>query len=213
MRPCLVERPMLSAQRHPKGRRFGYFRLCALAVALCLSSLGCAQKNLPSTSVDLPIGSCLIPGVPFFAQDPFHCGPASMAGVLGYFGLYIAPEQIARDLNLRPKTGTPTVELAPYFRDRGFDARMMEGSPKLLALACQHKVPLVLMLDLGIGRIKRPHFAVFIGMDDKGVILNSGADKALSVSWQRFLSQWERAGHFTLWAEPLPGQNSPEQKP
>jgi predicted double-glycine peptidase len=136
-----------------------------------------------------------------------------MAGVFGYFGLDIAPEQIARELALKPQTGTPTVELAPYFREKGFDARMLDGSPDILAQACQKGVPLIVMLDLGMGRVKRPHFAVFIGMDENGVILNSGADKALPVPWKRFLSQWERAGRFTLWAEPTGRENGGEEKP
>ncbi|MDI6795884.1 MAG: cysteine peptidase family C39 domain-containing protein [Desulfatibacillaceae bacterium] len=203
---------MTQGARNYKGCRSRNIRFCTLVFALCLLVSGCAQTQ-PAPAVGLPPGPCLISGVPFFAQEPFHCGPASMAGVLGYFGQNIAPEQIASELNLKPGTGTPTVELAPYFRDRGFDARMMEGSPQLLGLACQQKIPLVLMLDLGIGRVKRPHFAVFIGMDENGVILNSGADKALLVPWRRFLSQWERAGNFTLWAKPKSYDGSQGEKP
>jgi hypothetical protein len=37
----------------------------------------------------------LIQNVPFYPQEAFQCGPASLAGVLNYWGLPVSPEVIA----------------------------------------------------------------------------------------------------------------------
>jgi len=62
-------------------------------------------------------------------------------------------------------------------------------------------VPLIVMVDLGLARVSRNHYMVVVGYSPEGIIANSGKVREKSISWSRFLTQWNRAGRWTLRVE------------
>jgi hypothetical protein len=65
-------------------------------------------------------GSVILPGVPFFKQEAYQCGPAVLATVVDYWhqrtgkGNRVTPEQSEEDLDrIWKKTGYWTLLLSP----------------------------------------------------------------------------------------------------
>lgn len=176
----------------------------ALAVALCLSCAGKAVAPGLLPSAVSASGERVIPGVPFHAQAVGQCGPASLAGVLNHHGCQVRPEEIAADV-LRPDLrATSTLDLALWPRGRGFTTRWYRGSAQDIADKVGQGLPLVVMLDQGMGPVSANHFVVVVGHAPDAVIVNDGdRGPGVRMDWPGFLRQWERAGFWTLLVEPV----------
>ncbi len=168
-----------------------------LAAAVLVLSLSCAPKAADAP----PPGRARIQGVPFFPQEDFQCGPASLAGVLAFHGLDATPEALAAEVFRPDIRGSLGLDMALAARKRGLSARFYEGSATDLARGLNQGLPLVLLLDLGLGPVHRLHFVVATGFGPEGVILNSDQDQGRTVAWPEFLAQWNKTGRWTLWIE------------
>ena len=144
-----------------------------LAAAVLVLSLSCA----PTAADAPPPGRARIQGVPFFPQEDFQCGPASLAGVLAFHGLDATPEALAAEVFRPDIRGALGLDMALAARKRGLSARFYEGSATDLARGLNQGLPLVLLLDLGLGPVHRLHFVVATGFGPEGVILNSDQDQ------------------------------------
>jgi ABC-type bacteriocin/lantibiotic exporter with double-glycine peptidase domain len=144
----------------------------------------------------------LIKNVPFYPQTDFQCGPSSLAGVLNYYGKHISPSQIAEQIFDEKIRGTLSIDMALYARDQGFVAEWYTGAVKDLRENIDNNLPLIAMIDLGVGPVQRPHFLVVVGYDSKGVIVNSGGDQHKIIPWNRFQNQWSRTSLWTLRIHP-----------
>ena len=175
----------------------------ALAVTLCVSCAGKAAAPGPLPSA-VAAGERVIPGVPFHAQAAGQCGPASLAGVLNHHGCQAKPEEIAADV-LRPDLrATSTLDLALWPRGRGFTTRWYRGSAQDIADKVGQGLPLVVMLDQGMGPVSANHFVVVVGHAPDAVIVNDGdRGPGVRLGWPGFLRQWGRAGFWTLLVEPV----------
>ncbi|NIW44576.1 MAG: hypothetical protein GWN30_07355, partial [Gammaproteobacteria bacterium] len=58
--------------------------------------------------------------VPFFPQLDYQCGPASLAGVLNYYGDHVGPDEIAEAIYRENIRGTVSLDMVLYVRKRGF---------------------------------------------------------------------------------------------
>lgn len=154
-----------------------------------------------------PSKSATIGEVPFFPQSRYQCGPASLAGVLKFYGDEIHPEEIADVIYRGDIRGTVSLDLALYPRQRGFASRWYNGSAEDLKRNVDRGAPLVVMVDRGLSRIRAHHFMVVTGYDSEGVIVNSGKSRGKVVPWGLFLRQWQRTQNWTLLITPekVPG--------
>jgi predicted double-glycine peptidase len=156
----------------------------------------------PENQANLPYR--LIENVPFFAQNDFQCGPSSLAGILNYYGKNISPSQIAEKIFEEKVKGTLSIDIVLYARDQGFIAEWYTGDVQDLRENIDNNRPLVVMVDLGLGPVQKPHYLVVVGYDPKGVIVNSGAHQHKMVPWNRFQYQWNRSESWTLRIHPKP---------
>jgi ABC-type bacteriocin/lantibiotic exporter with double-glycine peptidase domain len=168
----------------------------ALAVSALLLMASCATSGLPPFSP--PSGSARLDHVPFFAQVDYECGPASLAGVLNYYGRKVTPEQVAAAIFRFNIRGTVTLDMVLYARDQGLSANWYDGSVDDLVRAVNAGVPIIVMVDYGFFRISKNHFMVVVGYDPEGIIANSGASRETLILWKDFLPTWERAKCWTL---------------
>jgi hypothetical protein len=76
-----------------------------LGALLVLGMASCA------TSPPAAAPAVLIEGVPFYAQEAHQCGPASLAGVLNFWGAGVTPEEIAKDIYSPTAGGTLDMDL------------------------------------------------------------------------------------------------------
>ena len=168
----------------------------ALAVSALLLLASCATSGLPPFSP--PPGTARLDHVPFFPQVDYECGPASLAGVLNYYGKKVTPEQVAAAI-FRPKIrGTVTLDMVLYAREQGLSANWYSGSVGDLVRAMNEGVPLIVMVDFGFAAISKNHYMVVVGYGPDGIVANSGTSRETLILWKDFLPTWERAKCWTL---------------
>ena len=173
----------------------------APAFALCSFIIfqGCAAGPDNVTSgVSQSIGSGRVNKVPFYPQVSFQCGPASLAGVLNFFGEGVTPDEIAEAIFRRDIRGTVTLDMVLYARRRGFFAEWYNGSVDDIRRSVDGSVPLIVMVDLGFAGVPKNHFMVVVGYTPEGVIANSGKTREKLISWKAFLARWNRTKRWAL---------------
>jgi ABC-type bacteriocin/lantibiotic exporter with double-glycine peptidase domain len=153
------------------------------------------QENLPYR---------LIENVPFFAQSNLQCGPSSLAGILSFYGKDISPSEIAEEIFKEKVRGTLSLDIVLYARNQGLVAEWYTGNVQDLIENIDNKIPLIVMIDLGLGAVQKPHYLVVVGYEQKGVIVNSGAHQHQIVPWNKFQNQWNRSSLWTLRIQPEP---------
>ena len=177
--------------------------LSCLAPAFVLFSLivfqGCAAGPDSVTSEVAPsIGSGKVNEVPFYPQVSFQCGPASLAGVLNFFGESVTPDEIAEAIFRRDIRGTVTLDMVLYARKRGFFAEWYNGSVDDIRRSVDERVPLIVMVDFGFAGVRKNHFMVVVGYTPEGVIANSGKTREKLIPWKDFLVYWNRTNRWAL---------------
>jgi ABC-type bacteriocin/lantibiotic exporter with double-glycine peptidase domain len=175
-------------------------RTTAVLILLSVSLAGCAG-SLP-TGFSPPVGAARLANVPFFPQLDYQCGPASLAGVLNYYGNKITPQEVAQAIFRENIRGTVTLDMVLYAREQGVSARWFNGSVGEIVEAVNDGSPLIVMVDYGFSVVSQNHYMVVVGYDPTGIIANSGTSRETHISWSDFLPTWEKAKHWTLRIEP-----------
>jgi predicted double-glycine peptidase len=140
----------------------------------------------------------VIRGVPFYPQEAYQCGPASLAGVLNYRGVKVSPEEIAREIFSPQARGTLDMDMVFYAERKGFSAIQYRGSWEDLRRNIDSNNPLIVMVDAGFWLYQKSHFMVAVGYDRGGLIANSGQDRHTFIPLDDFLRTWERTKFWTL---------------
>jgi len=163
-----------------------------LSLLLLLSSCAGLPRNQELLSTRI------VENVPFFPQEEFQCGPASLAGVLNYWGLNISPAEIAADIYSPGAQGTLGVDMVIYAQKKGLQASQYRGRWEDLKRNIDFNHPLIVLVDDGFWVYQRNHFMVVVGYNERGLITNSGKEQHRFISFARFFKSWERANFWTL---------------
>ena len=145
-------------------------------------------------------GESYIKGVPFYPQEDFFCGPASLSSILNFYGLMTDQEEIAKEIYVSKLKGSLTIDLLNYAKKSGFNAQFYKGSIEDLKKNIKARKPLILFLNLGFKFFPVRHYLVVVGIDDGGekVITYSGREKNKVYSFEALLKAWKRTGYGTL---------------
>jgi tetratricopeptide (TPR) repeat protein len=150
---------------------------------------------------------------PFFAQEAYQCGPASLAMLLGASGIKINPDDLAVQTYLPGRHGSLQLELMAACRRNG--RIPYEISPNLEALVAELRAgrPVLVLQNLGLQSLPAYHYAVVIGAGPEGkIILRSGSERRLEMDAAQFLMSWKRPGAWGMIAlrpGELPAQPDP----
>lgn len=170
---------------------------------LCIIS-GCAfTSDKYSSGFIAPLDTVKVERVDFFPQDENQCGPASLAGVLNFYGVTVTPDEIAADIWHKRNRGTLSLDMVLYARKKGLNARWFSGNIDDIQKAISGGIPLIILLDIGFANIRKYHYIVVVGFCPKGIIANSGKSREKIISWDKFLNDWNRADQWTLWISPI----------
>lgn len=140
----------------------------------------------------------LIENVPFHPQTTYQCGPASLAGVLNYWGVKVTPDEIAGEIYSESARGTLSIDMVLYAQGRGLKATQYEGDIEDLRKNIDSGHPIIVLVDYGFSFYQMNHFMVVIGYDEHGVIVNSGKDKYKFISEKDFIKAWKKTKFWTL---------------
>jgi tetratricopeptide (TPR) repeat protein len=137
--------------------------------------------------------------VPYYPQDPYQCGPQSLAMLLTYSGVATQPAALVASVYVPEKRGSFAAELKAAARQHGRLPYEIEPSLSALLQALADGYPVLILQNLGLGFAPVWHFAVTIGFDRTGdyFILRTGADQRRQMSTEKFLRRW-RLGEY--WA-------------
>ncbi len=179
----------------------------ALSRAVFYICVGVLSVSCASTYRLPPAGSFdgyMIEGVPLYTQKRLMCGPASLAGVLGYYGLKLSPDRIATELSTERLGGSLAIDMLLFAKKQGLTARYYRGSVDDLKERIKGDLPLIIFVDLGVGSYRIGHFMVVRGYDDSrgGIIVHSGKARPEFIPYKRLEKIWKKTGFATLLIRP-----------
>ena len=183
----------------------GVFLLCLVACATPPQSrlvLGSPPDALPR-QVELA-------EVPYFAQDAYQCGPASLAMALHAAGIAATPETLKPKLYLPDRHGSLQVEMLAATRRHGATAYQLAPELKDVLREIAAGNPVVVLQNLAFSWYPVWHYAVVIGYDlgRAEIILRSGPEQRQILPMNTFEFTWARSGYWAMVA--LPAGKIPE---
>jgi len=189
-------------------RRAGVFRSAltlALALALPLAFGGCAWLLPQSETLRLQWPGDLEPrveldSVPFFPQEDYRCGPASLATVMTYDGTGVTPDDLVSKVYLPNRGGSLQVEMLAAPRPYGLVSWRLAPRFADLLREVQAGTPVIVMQDYGVGPFAYWHYAVVVGFDrDTGkAVLRSGEKRRLEIPFAVLEYTWKESAYWAL---------------
>lgn len=179
--------------------------LSRLALVLMLLLSGCAApqyRAIVEQPGDLPVRAA-VRDVPFYPQEAYYCGPASLAMTLTWAGIPVSQDEIAEQVYTPGREGTLTTDILSGARRNGALAVEVANLQDLLGeLAAGH--PVLVFQNLGLNIFPRWHFAVATGYDltAGNVILHSGLDADQAMNLNTFERTWKRADAWAVTVTP-----------
>lgn len=145
-----------------------------------------------------------IRGVPFYAQEKYQCGPATLAMVLNASGASLTPDELRPQVWLPDRQGSLQPEMLAAARRHGFLA--LKLPPRLADLLAEIDAghPVIVLQNRGLDWYPVWHYAVVIGYDLRAgeIVLRSGDQPREVMSLNTFDHVWKRAGRWAILALP-----------
>jgi len=91
--------------------------------------------------------------------------------------------------------------MALYARGRGLLATWYSGTVEDIYQRVSQGSPLIVMVDYGIGSLRKLHYMVVVGYTAEAVVVNTGTHQETNIDWPYFLSLWRRTHNWTLLVE------------
>ena len=182
----------------------------ALVVGLLVASLlgGCAtapqfaalERQWPA---QLP-ARVLLADVPFFPQDDYLCGPATLAMVAQAAGKPVTPEELTPQVYLPQRQGALQLEMLAAARRQGLVAYPIEPTLQALLTEVASGAPVLVLQNLSLPVSPLWHYAVVIGYDQvrREIVLHSGTTPRLVMPLSTFEYTWARSAHWAVRVTP-----------
>jgi hypothetical protein len=172
-----------------------------LVLIVNLMFVGCGGvffKHWPQPSENLPV-SHELDSVPFYPQEAYQCGPASLAMALTWSGIQANPDTITPEVLTPSRKGSLQSAMIGAARRHGRLAYPIAGPDSIFEeVAAGH--PVIVLQNLGLSWYPVWHYAVVVGYDlHKGtVILHSGVTPRKRLSFRVFYNTWARSDYWGL---------------
>lgn len=172
-----------------------------LASGLLMVVAGCAGTRRQSIrEASTPGSDRRFLSVPFFPDGTDQCGPSVIASVLSFWGTPVTPVELRQDVYLDHLKGSLSIDLLLAAQNRGFKAHIYSGSVQDVKVEIGEGHPVIAFLNKGFDLLPVGHYVVITGYDDarQGLLIHSGMNKNEFISYQRFLSIWDKTQRSTL---------------
>ncbi|WP_404363606.1 PA2778 family cysteine peptidase [Marinobacter sp.] len=194
----------------------GFKRATAITASLMLAVIlsGCANRpqwpDAPSTAPSQAITSTtsefdlnqrmILEQVPFYAQELYQCGPASLAMVLNAQGLSTQPDELKDLVYLPGREGSLQMELVAAGRSHGMVVYKLDGSLQSLLTEVAAGNPVLVMQNLRFNWWPQWHFAVVTGFDQdrRNIILHTGTSELHEEAVEVFMATWNRTENWAV---------------
>ena len=169
--------------------------LCAVAAVF----VGCSafqRTQIPSLPQNVP-DAYELENVPFYPQDAYQCGPATLAMALTWSGLTITPKELKDQVYTPARKGSLQMAMVGAARRHGKIAYEFNGPDSIFPeLASGH--PVIVLQNLGLSWLPVCHYAVVIGYDftESIIFLHSGVTERKVMSYHTFEKTWARSDYW-----------------
>ncbi|SNC75926.1 Peptidase_C39 like family protein [Marinobacter sp. es.048] len=176
---------------------------CRLTLILLVSLLaGCASAPkwpAPETHQALP-DRAMLDNVPFYPQERYQCGPASLAMMLNSQGLSSDPDILKELVYIPGREGSLQVEMIAGARAHGMLVYPLDGELESVLTEIAAGNPVLVMQNLRFGWWPQWHFAVVIGYDagERDLILHTDTRKREAIDLEVFSNTWGRAENWAV---------------
>ena len=187
----------MTACLNNSARAFIFLALgCAFALLFGCSAL--QRTAMPQLPENVP-AAVELKSVPFYPQDAYQCGPASLAMALTWSGLEITPDDLKGQVYTPSRKGSLQLAMVAATR-RHAKLAYVFNDPAALFPEIAAGRPVIILQNLGLSWLPVWHYAVVIGYDVPGqdVILRSGITKRKVMSYYLFEKTWARSNYWGL---------------
>lgn len=175
--------------------------LATTLLSLLLAACAAPQTKMLRSTTPLeaaPAAPLDVPGVPFFAQEDYQCGPAALATMLQFTGSKITPAELTDKVYVPGRKGSFAVEMVAAARQQG--SLVYPVAPQLDAVltSLAQGYPVLVLQNNGLSFYPVWHFAVVVGADraQEKIWLRSGKTERLEMSFSVFERTWARADYW-----------------
>jgi len=149
----------------------------------------------------------VLTGVPVRSFGLKSCGAGSLSAVLSYYGPPVSLEDLDKVLPKGLHDGVVTLDLVLEARRRGYDARLLEGTPKLVEHELLEGRPVILMLEVLTAPGTRHdlfHYIVVDGIEPSTgrIRVQLGDGKQRWTTFERLDHAWRSTRRTTLLIAP-----------
>ena len=174
-------------------------RSCRIALTLLLWWSVAQPGNVALSAATPHLAAHAVPealrlqAMPFAYQSFNNCGPQSIASILGYYGIGVSQQVVAKATKREPRGYMTAQAIQQYVARYGLDARrFILGQRRHLQALLRLGVPII-VLQWVDRNAAVPHFRVVTGFDDgRGVfmVLDPLFGSNLEVSYSVFDQLW-----------------------
>jgi tetratricopeptide (TPR) repeat protein len=149
----------------------------------------------------------LLKDVPFFPQQSYQCGPASLAMLMNYQGKSIGHEALVDQVFIESRQGSLQAEMPAATRRQGLLPYVHDALFTTLLEQVDAGHPVLVFQNLGFGFYPVWHYAVVVGYDleEQIIVLHSGTTAGLQRDFRRFELEW-RGGEYWAMTMHRPGE-------
>ncbi len=172
-----------------------------MCVALWIS--GCSTVQVRTLTEDWPAdmpAAAQLSSVPFFPQEDYECGPASLAMVLQNAAVKVTPEALVDQVYLPGRQGTLQTELLVATRRHGLPAYVLQPTVEAVLREVAAGNPVLVFQNLSLPVYPVWHYAVVTGFDRARniLVLHSGRTEKLEMSLFAFERTWARGSYWAM---------------
>ena len=139
-------------------------------------------------------------GVPYFPQEDYQCGPASLAMAMAYAGVDVRPEDLVSKVYLPQRGGSLQVEMLAAARSYGLVSWQLAPRLDDVLREVQAGTPVIAMQNYGLWPIDYWHYAVMVGFDRESAkaVLRSGEKRRLEMPFAVFEYTWKDSSRWAM---------------
>ena len=167
-------------------------------LTLLFGCAGMQRTPMPELPENVP-ERVELDSVPFYAQEKYQCGPATLAMALNWSGLPVTPDELKEQVYTPSRKGSLQLAMVSATRRHGKIAYTIDDPESIFPeIAAGH--PVIILQNLGLSWAPVWHYAIVIGYDvpEQEVILRSGTTKRKVMSYRLFENTWARSSHWGL---------------
>ncbi len=144
----------------------------------------------------------MVEGVPSVAQEhDDDCGPAALAALFGHRGEAVPVAEIRQAVYDPRLGGSLLADMENFAWYRGIATRSGTGSLSFLEQSVDAGQPVLILVETGLWRVRRPHYLVVFGYDRDRFLARDGSLGTVLINKNDLDRRWAAYNRLFLFLE------------